>query len=75
MIIPGKHIMLANCLLNVGATILEGLKEERTISNLWDGVRLRSEIVTFERFTLGLDMLFTLGLVRYNRRGLMEKSL
>ena len=71
---PGKHTMLANCLLNVGAILLESLGKERTVSNLWDGVRARNEIMTFERFALGLDMLFTLGLVRYNRRGLVERA-
>ena len=70
---PGKHTMFANCLLNVGAILLESLENERTISNLWDSVHERSEIVTFERFALGLDMLFVLGLVRQNRLGLVER--
>ena len=58
MILPSKHIKLSNCILNVGAILLKKLDRERTVSMLWDSVRAKPEIRTFERFVMGLDLLF-----------------
>ena len=73
MILPGKHTSLSRCLLNVGAILLSNLEGERTVSGLWESVREKPEISTFGRFVLGLDLLFVLGLARYNARGLVER--
>ena len=74
MILPGKHIRLSRCLLNIGAMLLLKLDGEYTVSMLWDSMRARPEINTFQRFVLGLDLLFVLGLVRFNARGLLERT-
>lgn len=63
MILPTKHIKLENSLLNVGATLLSNITNKQTVSLLWDSVRQYPEVKTFEKFTLTLDLLYTLGLV------------
>jgi len=66
MILPGKHITLSNSILNVGAILLENINDKQTVSILWDKTRTKREVKNFERFTLGLDMLFSLRLVEFN---------
>lgn len=65
MILPTKHIKLSNSLLNVGAVLLKYLDEHRTVTSLWNVTRSLSEVKTFDRFTLGLDFLFMLGIVDF----------
>ena len=74
MILPNKHTKVSGCILSAGAILLKETKGERTVSSLWEDVRRMPEIRTFERFVLSLDLLFTLGLVTYNERGLVEAS-
>ena len=73
MILPNKHLKLSNSILNIGAVLLEDLKYKQTVTLLWDKARIQPEILTFERFTLGLDLLFTLGLINFSVEGLIEK--
>lgn len=72
MILPTKHIKLSNSLLNVGAEVLKHLDESQTVTSLWNKSRTISHVKTFERFTLGLDLLFMLGVVEY-KDGLLRK--
>lgn len=73
MILPSKHIKLSNSLINIGAVLLNKLDGDYTVTLLWDKTRSLSEIKTFERFILGLDLLFMLGLIEY-RDGLIVRS-
>lgn len=73
MILPNKHLKLSNSILNIGAVLLEDLNYKQTVTLLWDKARIQQEILTFERFTLGLDLLFTLGLINFSVEGLIEK--
>lgn len=73
MILPNKHLKLSNSILNIGAILLEDLNYKQTVTLLWDKARIQPEILTFERFTLGLDLLFTLGLINFSVEGLIEK--
>lgn len=73
MILPNKHLKLSNSILNIGAVLLEDLNYKQTVTLLWDKARIQPEILTFERFTLGLDLLFTLGLINFSVDGLIEK--
>jgi len=66
MILPGKHIKLSNSMLNIGAVLLKQIDGTQTITMLWNDPKIKSEILSFEKFTLGLDFLFTLGLVDYD---------
>ena len=65
MILPTKHIKLSNSLLNLGAILLKRIDGTQTVSLLWDKSRVLPEIKTFERFTLGLDLLYALNLIDF----------
>jgi hypothetical protein len=73
MILPSKHTKLSNSLINTGAVLLNRLDSDYTVTLLWDKTRSLSEIKTFERFILGLDLLFMLGLIEF-RDGLIVRS-
>ena len=72
MILPTKYIKLSNSLLNVGATLLRYMNEPRTVTSLWNEMRISPEIKTFERFTLGLDLLFIMGVMDF-QDGLLRR--
>lgn len=63
MILPTKYIRLRNSLLNSGAILLNNITNRQSVTQLWDKARMLSEIKTFDKFTLSLDMLFSLGLI------------
>ena len=73
MILPSKHIKLSNSLINIGALLLNRLDGRYTVTLLWDKTRNLPELKNYERFTLGLDLLFMLGLIEY-RDGLIMRS-
>jgi len=74
MILPGKHIKLSNSVLNLGAILLENLNGKQTVSLLWEKIRMKHEIKSFERFTLGLDLLYILELIDYNSDGIIVRN-
>lgn len=63
MIIPSKHLKESEALIGVGSTLLSQLSSDRSLSELWENVKGVSNIGNFERFVLGLDLLFVLGLI------------
>lgn len=63
MILPNKYLREHEALIGVGSLLLKHLTVEKTLSSLWDEVKSASNIGNFERFVLGLDLLFLLGLV------------
>jgi hypothetical protein len=63
MILPTKHISTERSLLGIGAVLLERLDQPRTISGLWERARVIPEVVSFERFVLGLDLLYIVGAI------------
>lgn len=70
MILPSKHLGGDRALITVGAEILEVLREPKTVSRLWtDLKRRRDETVPimYDWFVLGLDLLFALGLIDFER--------
>ena len=72
MILPTKHIKLSNSLLGVGATLLKYLDRNRTVTSLWNETCTLPEIKTFDRFTLGLDLLFLVGVIDF-QDGLLRR--
>ena len=74
MILPDKHVWLYSSFLGVGATLLELLERNRTVSSLWAAAREREGIRTFDRFILALDMLYALGLVEFDQDGLLART-
>lgn len=73
MILPSKHIKLSNSLLNVGAILLNQIDRRYTVTLLWDKAKGHPEVMTFERFTLGLDLLHMLGLIDFEE-GLIVRT-
>jgi hypothetical protein len=65
MILPTKHIDVKNSLLGVGATLIGLLNEGTTVTLLWERSKHAPNIRTFDRFTLGLDLIFLMGLVEF----------
>jgi len=72
MILPSKHITMSNSLLNIGSTLLKNIDGQHSVTLLWDKTKNSPEIKTFEIFTLGLDMLYTLGLIEF-KEGLIVR--
>lgn len=58
MILPTKHVRINYSLLGVGALILAHLDKPTTVSALWEELRSLPEISTYERYTLGLGLLY-----------------
>ena len=73
MILPDEHTRVSNSLLNAGATLLSTMRPRQTVTELWSRTRARPEIRTFDRFVLGLDLLFILGVVSY-KDGMVVKG-
>jgi hypothetical protein len=76
MILPSKHISSDRALLTVGAQVLGLLDRPRTVSHVWDSLRMRQErssVFAYDWFILSLDLLFMLGAVEY-QDGLLVKA-
>jgi hypothetical protein len=64
VILPTKHLPSDRALLTVGARLLALLDEPRTVSSLWDRIRLKRELrdkrspMSYDWFVLALDLLF-----------------
>lgn len=73
MILPTKHIRLSNSLLGIGAVLLKHVDNNHTVTALWNTANILPEVKTFERFTLGLDLLFMMGVVEF-QDGLLRRT-
>ena len=60
MILPNKNIYLRHSLLGLGALLLEKFHKGDSVSSLWERVRKNTEINTFEKYILSLDLLYML---------------
>jgi len=71
MILPTKHLREDRALLTVGAELLDGLREPKTVSRLWsDFSNERSSgasPVTYDWFVLALDLLYLIGAIEFAR--------
>jgi hypothetical protein len=69
MILPAKHLRHDRALLGVGAEILVELAEPRTVSELWERVRLargtKATPISFDWFVLSLSFLYAIAAVDY----------
>ena len=74
MILPNKYLREHEALIGVGSILLQHLIEEKTLSDLWEGAKLLSEVGNYERFVLGLDLLFVLGLVEISNSKIIRTS-
>jgi hypothetical protein len=73
MILPTKHIKADRALLGVGCELLPLVGRGKTVSALWDSFRKNRQRyapnapLSYDWFILGLDFLFILGVVYYER--------
>lgn len=63
MILPTKHLSVENSYLGLGALTLEHLRRPTTVSALWETMRSLPQVSTYERFTLGLDLLYMINVI------------
>lgn len=73
MILPTKHVSTGYSLLGVGAELLRVLGRPRTVTSLWDEAREIRGVMTFERFTLALDLLFACSAISLSD-GLLQRA-
>lgn len=66
MILPTKHISQENSLLGVSGTLLQNLTRPMTVSELWEQLRTKENVGTFQRYVSGLDLLFILGVITFD---------
>ncbi|MCK4826196.1 hypothetical protein KA005_61205, partial [bacterium] len=70
MILPTKHINHDRALLSIGAEILRHLSEPKTVSRLWDDLRIarnstaESSSLAYDWFVLALDLLYILNTIK-----------
>ncbi|MCA9178174.1 MAG: hypothetical protein KDB14_27105 [Planctomycetales bacterium] len=73
MILPSKHIPAEQALIGVGAAVLRYIERQQTITSLWDKVRDEPVVGTFERFILGLDFLYVMGVIDLSK-GMIHRT-
>lgn len=73
MILPDKHLSVERSLVSLGATVLEHLRQPRSVSALWESVRQAPGMGTFHHFTLAVTLLFTIGAVGFTDDLLVRK--
>jgi len=56
----------------MGAVLLREIDNKQTITMLWNNSVVKLEIKTFEQFTLSLDFLFMLGIIKYHEGIIMK---
>lgn len=79
MLLPDKHIRIAESLLGLGTFVLEALNTPRTLDDLWaalqrdvkDGTYPAHQ--TFENLVLSIDVLFAMGAVRMIDSGALQR--
>lgn len=77
MILPTKHSGFHRSLIFVGAKVIDILTEPKTISRIWDELKKddNSDLnyLTYEWFILSIDLLYLLGLIKF-QRGLIRRN-
>jgi len=65
MILPTKYMTSKQALIGVGATILQHLDSEKTVSVLWYDLEKNKNIGTFQNYVLGLCFLNSIGAIKF----------
>lgn len=71
MILPSKHISQEKALLSVGAKLLKVLTRPKTVSTVWEQVRL-ADSISYDWFVLALDLLYTIDAIEISE-GLLSR--
>jgi hypothetical protein len=73
MILPDKTIRIEYSVIGIGAILLQYISHTESVSSLWEKVKLKNEINTYEKFISGLVILFAIGAIVYNN-GVISKN-
>lgn len=79
MILPSKHLPEDRALLTVGARVLQRLNRPKSVSALWEEMRLESDKkmrgrLTYDWFVLALDLLFAVDAIELHDGVITKKS-
>lgn len=79
MILPSKHLSEDRALLTVGARVLQRLNRPKSVSALWEEMRLESDKkmrgrLTYDWFVLALDLLFAVDAIELHDGVITKKS-
>ena len=75
MLLPDKHITIAQSLIGLGGFALERLSKPKTIDSLWsefqevNNTPLFPAYHTFENLVLAIDFLFIIGTIKDDGNG------
>ncbi len=75
MILPEKHIKLAESLLGLGGHVLKLLDRPKTIDRIWEEYSKINDTLAFpanhgfDNLILSVDFLFTIGAININQSG------
>lgn len=72
-ILPDKTIRIEYSVIGVGAILLQNMTRTESVSSLWEKVKLKNEVNTFEKFISGMVVLFSIGAISYNN-GIITKN-
>jgi hypothetical protein len=81
-LLPEKHVRTSESLLGLGAMVLISLANgPRNLDSLWADVKEQESVrprahgsITLDTLVLTVDFLFSIGVVRLNREGLLEDA-
>lgn len=62
--LPNKYVPISHSLLGVASFLATSIRENETVSTLWDRVRKDERVRTFDRFAEGLTLLHAGGMLR-----------
>jgi hypothetical protein len=74
ILLPSKHVPLESSLINQSASLYTALPPASRIPRAWAICRTRFDHVTFERFTLMLDVLYALQLIGYQDETILKRE-
>ena len=75
MILPSKHIKIAESLFGAGAIIINLLDKKRTLDELWNEFEKLNNTEFFpayhdyDNFILSIDLLFLMNLIKLDNEG------
>lgn len=76
MILPTRSLAPDRALLTVSGEVFQLLTQPETVSNVWDRIRSANaeRPIAYSWFLLAIDLLFVIGLVTFDERGLLVRS-
>ena len=79
MLLPNKHITLAQSIIGLGSFTLEALEKPKTVDALWVEFQAVNNTArfpayhTFENMMLAIDFLFAIGAIKEGQNGKISK--